>query len=144
MSNQFDDIGLTHTGGPNHQDIVLNHADPGLFPFTGRIFRIPVAVEFYPVEMGADLGCQNRFDQILFDNKTVQIGFQFLGHHIEMEPCPIRFSPSLAIGQGLIFLWNDKRRDDLYAITVFLGEVITQFLLKLTLIRYPSTVVFFG
>jgi hypothetical protein len=53
MGDQFDHVGLTHAGRPDHKDVILDLTNYSFIVFAGR-FGV-----FNAIEMGADLGGQD-------------------------------------------------------------------------------------
>ncbi len=87
------------------------------------------------VEMGADLGGQNRLGLILLDHVFVKVFDQLFRLQIEGK---FLIDIMQLFGRGflgLLALRENAGRDHLYLLAVFAGQIIGQFLFEFLLIR---------
>jgi hypothetical protein len=85
-----------------------------------------------PVEMGADLGGQDFFGVILFDQVLIEVGLELLGFHVEMNGGKIRrflLFPLLNLLPGRF--GNGAKPGKLDLAPVLLRQVIAEILLDL-------------
>ncbi len=72
LGNEFNQVGLAHSGGTDQNNVIFDGAHPG--------FRVASHLQGMAdaVEMGTHLGSQNTLGEILLDNVLIQKGFQLL------------------------------------------------------------------
>ena len=131
VGDQFDQIGLSNTGGSDHDDIVLD--SPHLFlglPLRGFL-------KFDPVEMGAHLGGQNLFGLLLFDDKLIQVSLQLFRFQVEMGGRCLFICLGLMVLPRLVSIGSRKKHGNhqLDPIAILLAQILVELLLKLLLIR---------
>jgi len=115
FGDQFDQIGLADTGGPDHQHIAFDIADQ-------LTQSVDAGFQFHAVEVGADLGGEHLNGLSLPHDKLPQILFQLGGFEVEIDQAIKAFffgfrRRSLAVQVGI-------GRNDHPVAVLFLEELV--------------------
>ncbi len=127
LGDELHQESLANSCGPNHDNVILD-LSYALMP----VIPMRQLEHFNPVEMGAYLGSQDLLGLFLFDKVFVQVRFQLLGLHVEMDGQRLALFFLFSFSDLLSFGFRDwAEPGKLNPSPVLLGQIVAQILLDL-------------